>query len=419
MRRLILLRICVVLAGFLLINVETCWAAGFYIPEVGTPSSLGTAGVANPTNRLGADSAYTNPAGMTGIEEDQIFSGIQVVLPKIEFKSSIATAGGDNGGNAGNIAPIPSFFYVKKLSDRFRFGFSVTAPLGGGVDYGSNFVGRYGTIRTELEGVGLSPSFAYKVTDQISVGAGVTVVYTRFEQEIAINQSIAAAPDGKLKLENVDGFGYQPFFSTNFQLSDRLLLGIVYRAEAETDIDGDVSFENLVIIPTPLTNKVNVQWNNPQWLEVGLSYKLTDILKLSISGGWQDWSAFSQNRLAFSGGALNATAKLDRNFQDTWHAGVAISSLEPEKGGFSLGFSYDSSPVEDVNRTFDLPFDEIYRFSGSYFIFGSKKWDYAVGGTLYMIGDAPIDETVQGVRTKGEFDTNMVFFLGATLRYKF
>ena len=31
-------------------------AAGFYISEIGTPGSLGTAGVANPVNRITADS---------------------------------------------------------------------------------------------------------------------------------------------------------------------------------------------------------------------------------------------------------------------------------------------------------------------------------------------------------------------------
>ena len=204
-----LLRKYFVLIAFLLISDHQCLAAGFYITEVGTPHSLGTAGVANPTNRSGADSAWSNPAGMTGIEEDHIYSGFQLAIPKIEFESSIAAAGGDDGGNAGSVAPIPSFFYVKKLSDRSRFGFSVTAPLGGGVDYGDNFVGRYGTTKAELQGVGLSPSYAYKVTDQFSVGAGVSIVYTLFEQDIAINQSAASAPDGKLKFEEVSGFGYQ------------------------------------------------------------------------------------------------------------------------------------------------------------------------------------------------------------------
>ena len=60
-------------------------AAGFYFPEVGTPSSLGTGGVANVTNTYGADAAWTNPAGMTALEEDRIFAGLQVVAPKVEF----------------------------------------------------------------------------------------------------------------------------------------------------------------------------------------------------------------------------------------------------------------------------------------------------------------------------------------------
>ena len=50
-------------------------AAGFYFPEVGTPSSLGTGGVANTTNTYGADAAWTNSAGMTALDEDRIFAG--------------------------------------------------------------------------------------------------------------------------------------------------------------------------------------------------------------------------------------------------------------------------------------------------------------------------------------------------------
>ena len=143
-----------VLAGaFCLLAAPVVPAAGFYLPEVGTPSSLGTGGVANPTNIYSADAAWTNPAGMTALEHDEIMAGIQVVFPKAKFDSSIATAGGSDGGNAGVAAPIPSFFYVKKISDRLGLGFSMTAPLGGGFDYGNDFVGRYSIISAELAGV--------------------------------------------------------------------------------------------------------------------------------------------------------------------------------------------------------------------------------------------------------------------------
>ena len=72
-------------------------AAGFYLTQIGTPASLGTAGAANATNTAGADAAWTNPAGMTGIDSDVFVAGAQVVVPKMEFDPSRADAGGEDG----------------------------------------------------------------------------------------------------------------------------------------------------------------------------------------------------------------------------------------------------------------------------------------------------------------------------------
>jgi len=393
-------------------------AAGFYFPEVGTPSSLGTGGVANATNIYGADASWTNPAGMTALKEDRIFAGLQVVAPKIEFDSSVATGGGGNGGNAGETAFIPSFFYLKKLSDRTRLGFSITAPLGGGVDYGDNFAGRYETINAFLEGVAFSPSIGYEVNEQLSLGAGVSFIYTHYEQDIAINPALPFVTtvnggDGKLKIEDADDWGYQPFLGLTYRLSDRVLLGTVYRAEMDVDLEGDVKYRNLVT--TPSVNSVDISWDNPQTLEAGLSYQLTDEKTLFFNMGWQDWSEFSDNELAFTDAGV---ATLDRNWQDTWHAGIAYAHLK-NRQGYSIGFSYESSPVDDDDRTFDLPVDELYRFSASYSWSGGRRLDYSLGGSLTVFGDTKIDNTVQGVRVRGDFDNNHLLFLGGTLRYVF
>ena len=408
---------------FAIISAASCLlakpaaAAGFYFPEVGTPSSLGTGGVANVTNTYGADAAWTNPAGMTALEEDRIFAGLQVVLPKIEFDSSIATGGGNDGNNAGETAFIPSFFYLRKLSDRTRLGFSVTAPLGGGVDYGDNFAGRYETINAFLEGIAFSPSLGYELNEQLSVGAGVSFIYTRYEQDIAINPAFVPTVnggDGKLKIEDADDWGYQPFLGLTYRLSDRSLLGVVYRAEMDVDLEGDVKFRNLGAL-TPSINSVDIKWDNPQTLEAGLSYQLTDEKTLFLNAGWQDWSEFSDNELAFTGAGV---ATLDRNWDDTWHAGIALAHLK-NRQGYSVGFSYESSPVDDDDRTFDLPVDELYRFSASYSWTGGRGLDYSLGGSLMMFGDTKIDNTIQGVRVKGDFDNNYLLFLGGTLRYVF
>jgi len=400
------------------LGTQNAPAAGFYLSEVGSPASLGTGGVANPTNTFGADAAWTNPAGMTGLDEDQIFAGFQAVIPKVEFDSSTATAGGSDGGNAGNAAFIPSLFYVNKLNDRTRLGISLVAPQGGGVNYGDDFVGRYQTSKAQLAAVGISPSVGFRVNDRLSVGAGVSIIYTKFEQNIAINQAALAGPgtpDGKVRIEDATDWGYQPFLGLTWQATDRALLGVVYRAEADVDLEGDVNFRNLVI-PKPGLNEVDISWNNPQWLEAGLTYQLSDKNFLFLNGGWQDWSEFSDNQLEFAGGTV---ATLDRQWDDTWHAGIAFAHLERQENGYTVGFSYESSPVENEHRTFDLPVDEIYKLSGAYFWTGSKQLDYSLGATLYMIGDAEIDLVTQGVRAAGKFDSNYILFLGGTVRYRF
>ena len=323
-----------------------------------------------------------------------------------------------DGGNAGNTAIIPSFFYVNKFNDRTRLGISLVAPMGGGVNYGDDFVGRYQTSRAELAAVSLSPSIGYKVTDRFSVGAGVSFIYTQFEQKIAINQAALlgpGTPDGAVRFDNATDWGYQPFLGLTWQFTDRALLGVVYRAKMDVNLKGDVNFRNLVI-PKPGVNDTKIGWDNPQTLEAGLKYQLSDRNFLFLNAGWQDWSEFSNNQLEFSGGTV---ATLDRQWEDTWHAGIALGHFVREDSGYSVGFSYDSSPVDNKHRTFDLPVDEVYKLSASYFWKGSKRLDYSLGSTLYMIGDAKIDLTSQGVRAAGEFDSNYILFLGGTVRYRF
>ena len=119
-------------------------------------------------------------------------------------------------------------------------------------------------------------------------------------------------------------------------------------------------------------------------------------------------------------GALpDPVAVLDRNFRDTWNAGVAYVDLSRKTRGYSLGFSYDSSPVRNRDRTIDLPFDETYKLSAAYGWLGGKQLNFAIGGTLMYFGDGKVDQVAQGVRFKGEFDTNMALFLGGTVNYVF
>jgi len=407
-----------ILLQWCLVAISLAWgqpllAAAFYIDEVGTPVSLGTAGVANPTNTTSADAAWTNPAGMTGQDEDHILTGLMVAAPKVEFDSSVAEAGGSDGGNAGDVAVIPSFFYTHVVSDNSRVGFSVVAPLGGGIDYGDNFVGRYAIQNVSLEGLAFTPSFAYKVDERLSLGVGISAVYTTLEQDIAINDP--GPGDGKAKFEDLDDWGYQGVLGLTYQVTADTLLGVVYRSEMDVDLDGDLKIKGLAAaVPK---QSVDVSWKNPQTLEVGLKHRLDKQKSLAFKLGWQDWSRFSKNSISVD--PAGAQVSVDREWDDTWNIGAAYAQKLDTESVYTLGISYESSPVKDKHRTFDFPVDEIWKLASSYAWAGQKNLDYSIGATLYMMGDAKIDQTSQGVRATGEFDNNLILFLGGTLRYVF
>ncbi len=425
-------RMLLVLALCLLALTNAALGAGFYSPSVGTPGSLGTAGVANPTNTRGADAAWTNPAGMTGIDGQHILTGAQVILPSLKFNAKDVTNNallprfrgpviGDNGGNAGDVAPVTSFFYTRPLTDRLVFGFSTTAPLGGGVDYGSDFVGRYVIRDVFLAGVAMTPALAYRISDKLSIGAGVSAIYTVMEQSIAIRQGLPdPALDARVKFENLSDWGFQGILGLTYAFNDRLLLGVVYRSEADTDLEGDVKFQNLRLGDPRLTallpTSVKISWNNPQWLEAGLRYRLDDKTQLYFNLGWQDWSRFSNNVLSFRD---DQVLKLDRNWNDTWHAGIAAVRALNDRSLVSLGLAYESSPVKDADRTLDFPVDEQWKLSASYAWKYSDRLAFSLGGTLAFVGNAPVEQTAQRVTVRGDYDTNVIAILGATLRYEF
>ncbi len=406
----------VVLFFLLALNSSSLFSAGFYIQELGAPSSIGTAGTARTTNNYGPESAFGNPAGMTGIDETISTAGAQVLLPAIRFDSDIATAGGGDGGNAGQAAVIPSFYLVKPISENNRLGFSIVAPLGGGVDYGSDFVGRYATTQATLQGVSINTSIGHKVNEKLSLGAGVSLLYTLFEQDIAINQP-GPLPDGKVEITDADDWSPQFFLGMQYQINDKTLLGVVYRSEADVDLSGDVDIKNTVLPFSP-SGRVKVGWDNPQLLEVGIQHTVNDSFTLFFQAGWEDWSAFSNNQLAITGGPVSQVVELDRNFKDTWRAGVGMA-FQMDDTALLLGTSYDSSPVRDSDRTFDLPFDEQFRISSAIIRKPNEGLNYGVSASFVYLGDGKVDQTSQGVRASGEFDQNWILFLGANLGFKF
>jgi long-chain fatty acid transport protein len=403
---------------------QTTFAGGFYLPEIATPGSVGTAGVANVTNVDDASSAFTNPAGMTYRENDEAETGMEVLIPINKFDSEIATAGGSDGGNAGNPAVIPGLFVVKGLNDNLKLGFSVAAVAGGGLDYGENFVGRYQAYKAALQTVGAGPSLGYRINDMVSIGAGIYMLYTTFNQKIAVNQSFFGANDGTVHFDDIDDITYQWKAGLTFQPTDRLLFGFTYLSEADVDLSGDLktsglqgAFDNLL----GDADSITVDFDLPESFNFGLRYRATDKLTLLADSNYQRWSQFSRTNVRIDVGPAGETivTSFDRDWKDTWHVGGAFKYDLGEKHLVAMGISYDSSVVTNKDRTADLPLDEQYRVAAAFGKDNPIGLSYNLSTSCVYFGEGKMDQTRQGERFKGEFDTNYLIFVSASVHYRF
>ncbi len=85
----------------------------------------------------------------------------------------------------------------------------------------------------------------------------------------------------------------------------------------------------------------------------------------------------------------------------------------------NAGLAYASSPVDDEDRTIDLPLDEVFVVSLAASRNENENLTYGVGVSVLIIGDAPVDQTAQGVRFQGDFRTNIGVAVGATAQWRF
>lgn len=99
--------------------------------------------------------------------------------------------------------------------------------------------------------------------------------------------------------------------------------------------------------------------------------------------------------------------------------GGAFKYFLGENHLMAMGVSYDSSPVSNNDRTADLPLDEQVRVAAAFGKENPIGLSYSFSGSWVYFGEGKMDQTAQGERFKGEFDTNYLVFIAASVNYRF
>ena len=91
-------------------------------------------------------------------------------------------------GDTGNDALVPSGYYSWQVNPQLWLGLSVNSPFGLSVSFPDAWAGRNYAGDTKLKTYNATPSFAYKINDMISIGAGVQIQYAKADLATGIHR---------------------------------------------------------------------------------------------------------------------------------------------------------------------------------------------------------------------------------------
>ena len=217
---------------------STALAAGFQLTE---QSSLGAGRAYAGAGIVGDDlsAVHYNPAGMTLLEGTRFQAGGVWIGINADFDSDNGMAD-ENGRLKGQM--IPAGYVTHQVNDKVWLGFAMTVPFGMGTEYSRDW--EYGNRGTsaKIYTFDMNPNIAYKVSDFISVGAGVSVQYAKAKLGMNIGQSGASLLHGKVEADSWD-WGYN--LGVMLSPSDKLRFGLSYRSAIKHEADGDVKLSNV------------------------------------------------------------------------------------------------------------------------------------------------------------------------------
>ena len=339
-------------------------AGGYKIPEQSLNSmALGAAYVAHTS---GADTAYYNPANMAFMANKQyIEGGITLAnLPKNTYTLIAPISGHSENENI----VVPNLHYVANAMGDFRWGVSLTVPGGLTKRWNTPFQ-KASAEEFTLKIIELNPSVAYQVADNLSIGGGIRVVYSK--GIVKSNSADAAALNPKVPSASRDMDGDTVEFGYNLALAYKptsdINMALTYRSNVDLKEEGSAT---ITAAPYGILYKgdANVEVPLPAALNLAISKTWNDKFTLEFNYEKTFWSTYENLDFEYTGkGSAFVPPAFDnpipRNWQNTNTFRIGATAVLDNKFTVMMGFAIDETPVQTKTLGFELPDSDAKIFS--------------------------------------------------------
>ncbi|MCK9199998.1 MAG: outer membrane protein transport protein [Gallionella sp.] len=386
-------------------------AAGYSLIEQ-SGSGMGNAFAGGAASAEDASTIYYNPAGMSRLKGKQVAVALHAIRPSAKFTPGAAAAGallqpvGNNGGDPGDWGYVPNGYFSMEIDPAMQFGVGVNVPFGLQTSYDPAWIGRFQAIQSKIQTINVNPALAYRVSDTLTVGAGLNYQTIDGTLTSAVNYSAAAfsvggagalAAIGGAGVEGVStikgkdaAWGYN--FGILLDATPQTRVGLAYRSTIDYTLTGTVTFTNrpaLLAAAIP-DGAVSLNVKMPDTFSASAFHELSDKWDVMADATWTGWSVFKQLKIDRASGPNLITVQ--ENWKDTWRVSVGANHHYNEQWTTRMGLAYDQTPVSDQYRTARIPDqNRIWvSFGGQYKPGKDSAIDVAY--THLFINDAPITD---------------------------
>ena len=368
-------------AGVLLAATAAANAGGFAVREQSAwgqgTSYAGVAAGGDPS------AMFWNPATMTqipGFQSDSVLAGI---LPS---STNSPTGGPFVGlGGTGNIAQnalVPSSYYSWQFRPDMWLGLAVNSPFGLSVDFPIVWAGaNYAAGSSFLKTYNATPSFAYKISDMISLGVGLQIQYAKAD----LSHCVLAPCIGGAPLAELSGHGWGVGFTAGVTVTPTptTTLGIGYRSGIDQKIDGSATLLGLTSMPASTTIDL------PGTVSVGLRQRLSPQWTGLATVEWTNWSRIGTANVA----AGPFSTILPFQYKDGWLFSVGAEYMWNERMKLRGGVGFEKSPVTDDVRMPLVPDNDRFWLSAGGTYQWSPKLSFDLAYSHVFVKSTPINIT--------------------------
>ena len=310
-------------------------AAGYYLPNQDAfATARGNAFVATADS---AAAVFYNPAGMTQLEQPELQVGVYAIMLGNE-----ADVRGQSFDAKDELQAAPHIYYVQPYNDRLSFGFGLNSPFGLGTEWGRNTNFTPVVTEARLLYASATAALAYKVTDEISIGASFSVNYA----DLTLEQG-PGGPGSYLRFSG-DDVGVSGGVSVRWQPNECHAFGLVYSSQSKFDLNGETT-TNIPFFAND--GSAHMNFMTPARIAGGYSYRPAPGWNLEANVEWLDWNAL--NTLSLKTSSIPGTRSVPVTFD--WESSfiyeLGASYTTPDGYVLAAGYDFNQNSQPDANFT--------------------------------------------------------------------